>query len=177
MNDKKIYSDDKVKEELDRILLDSSDEYQSVLVSKPATATFWAKTHVGKWLNKHKDLDYVDFLANCHPSVVKNVLNLSDTKNSKLSEFYFCDNEIDYFKDSPILVIEHFDLTDDDARKHLIRLVKNREVVSGSNGEIVHLDNLKMIIATVFELGGSHFGYPPLSSEDISAFKNIIEIE
>ena len=57
----------------------------------------------------------------------------------------------------------------------MIRLVKNREVISGSNGEIAHLDNLKMIVATSFEIGGTHFGYSLLSDEDINAFGDIIE--
>ena len=173
MNNKSLYNIDKAIEELDRLLLDSSNKYQSVLVSKLATSI--DGTCVGKWLSKHKEFEHITFLVNCHPSVIKNVLNDGIVENSKYGEFYFCDNELDYFKDVPILVIDHFDLTDDDARKNLIRLVKNREVISGSNGEIAHLDNLKMIVATSFEIGGTHFGYSLLSDEDINAFGDIIE--
>lgn len=45
--------------------------------------------------------------------MIKSVLNNKITEESKIGEFYFCDNKLDYFKEVFALVINHFDLKDD----------------------------------------------------------------
>ncbi len=172
---KKVYSDD-INDVLNEILLESSNGCKSVLIS--TTADISAGSYVNNWLKEHKDLEYSEFSANCYPSVNKVACDDNNNVNkATYIEFYFCDNEIDYFKESSILFIDHFDLTENDARKHLMRLVKNHEIKSGSDGEIVHIDNLKMIVATMYEIGGSHFGCTPLSDEDIESFDYVIEVK
>lgn len=172
---KKINPND-INDVLNEILLESSNGCKSVLIS--TTVDIKAKSYVNKWLREHKDLEYCEFAANCYPSVNKVACDDNDAANkTNYIEFYFCDNEIDYFKESSILFIDHFDLTENDARKHLMRLVKNHEIKSGSDGEIVHIDNLKMIVATMYEIGGSHFGYTPLSDKDIESFDYVIEVK
>lgn len=171
---KKINSDD-INDVLNEILLESSNGCKSVLIS--TTVDINAGPYVINWLEEHKDLEYSEFLANCYPSVNKVACDDNDINKTNYIEFYFCDNEIDYFKESSILFIDHFDLTENDARKHLMRLVKNHEIKSGSDSEIVHIDDLKMIVATMYEIGSSYFGCTPLSDEDIESFDYVIEVK
>lgn len=141
---------------------------QNVLIIGP---TGTGKTaQVKQWCKEHSDdVDYYKILANTHPHMSE--LEVDGGKIRCL----FGKNEIDNFnKENKILIIDHFDLTDNEVRKELMSLVKNREITSPYlGGKKIKLDKFWYIIAIAYPEG--HFGYDALSKEDIGAFDFVFE--
>ncbi len=141
-----------------------SHDFADVLIIGP---TGTGKTAmIEKWLETHvEDIHPYYFLANTRPYV--SVLNGT--------EVYFGENETENVnRKRKVMIIDHFDLTRNDARKHLRNLVANRKVVVRLDGQETPVYELEMIVATAWP--GSHFGYEELSEEDLKAFKYVIRM-
>lgn len=120
---------------------------------------------VKQWCKNHADeIEIYKILANTHPHMYE-----LDVDGGKI-RCLFGKNEIDNFnKENKILIIEHFDLTDNEVREELMSLVRDRVVTSPAlNGGKIKLDKFWYIIAIAYPEG--HFGYDALSKEDIAAF-------
>lgn len=119
---------------------------------------------IEEWLKKHsEDIQPYYILANTRP--VPSWINGM--------EIYFGSNELERLdRKNVVMIIDHFDLTRSEARKHLLDLVANRKAVVRLDGQETPVYNLKLIVATAWS--GSHFGYEELSEEDIKAFKHVI---
>lgn len=152
---------DKIKEILNVALEKSGEKPQNVLITgKTGTGK---TSSVNEWFKEHPEVREYNFFANQRPRLSNNV--------------YFVADECEKFnQDGTVLFIDHFDLTHDDARRHLLNLVENREVVCNPDGETMHLDNLKMVIAVAFEMGSEHFGYTPLTEADITGFDYVVSV-
>jgi len=165
---------DDIIKELDEALAESYDEPQNILIA--GRTGIGKSTLVKEWFKMHPDVNAYYFLANTRPYAFNKVVNMDGSETKLDFDGYFDTIEVDNFNsDERVLVIDHFDLTHMDARKHLMNLVKNREAVYNLDGDIKHLDNLKMVIAITFPIGESHFNYDPLRSEDVEAFNRVIE--
>ena len=167
---------DEILKILDEALEKSSIDFQNVIIMG---STGSGKTSLIKeWFNKHPEIKQYCFLANTRFHESKKVKKLDGTETQLGFGFYFCTDEVDKFNnEGTVLFIDYFDLTHDDARAHLLELVKNRNVVYNLDGEIKHVDNLKMVIAAAFPLGEAHFAYKPLTEKDIEAFDYVINIK
>lgn len=141
---------------------------QNVLVIGP---TGTGKTaQVKKWCDEHKDdINVYHFLANTRPHMMK-----MDTEDGTI-KCLFCQNEINAFnKENTILVIDHFDLTDNEVRNELMSLIKERTISAPYvSEEKITVDKFWYVIAIAYP--DSHFGYDQLSKEDKYAFDYIVK--
>ena len=130
---------------------------------------------VEKWLEQHKEeIKEWNWFANCYPNVVK---KMYDTDGNIISckPWLFDSNTIEAINQpDAVFVIDHFDLTNKEARDQMLSLVRNREVFLYT-GEKVKLEKgPMMIVAVAFDY--AEFGYDDLSDEDKSAFENVIQL-
>lgn len=164
-----------IKALLTEVLNKSENKPQSILISG-RTGT-GKTTIVNEWFKEHPEVDKNILNANMRSRAYNNIQEADGSITQLDFDYYFYPDEIDNLnKDGIVLFIDHFDLTHDDARKHLLDLVRNRKAIYNLNGEVKHLDKLKMIIAVSFEKGEGHFGYKPLNDEDINAFDYVVNM-
>ena len=136
---------------------------QNVLIIGPPGTGKTAQ--VDKWCKDNSfKVDYYKILANTTPH-----MHEIDVGGEKI-RCLFGANEIENFnKENKILIIEHFDLTDNEVREELMSLVRDRVISSPYLGqEKIKLDKFWYIIAIAYPEG--HFGYDALSKEDVAAF-------
>ena len=152
---------DDIRNILNEALCNSDLKPQNVLITgKTGTGK---TSSVNEWFKDHPEVREYNFLANQRPRLSNDV--------------YFTADECEKFnQEGTVSFIDHFDLTHDDARRHLLNLVENREVVCNPDGETMHLDNLKMIVAVAFEMGSEHFGYTPLTETDTMGFDYVVSV-
>lgn len=165
-----------VKSVLTNVLHKSEESPQSILIS--------GRTGIGKtsvvreWIKEHPEIKAEYFFANTNPRTFNKVCEPDGSLTELDFELYFATDELDSFNEKgTVLFIDNFDLTHDDARKHLLNLVEKREAVYNLDGEIKRLDNLQMIIAVAFEIGSKYFGYNPLTDEDLKSFDYVVRME
>ncbi len=139
---------------------------QNVLIIGPSGSGKTAQ--IKQWVDSHQneiDVYYID--ASIRPHMQE--INLENGKRKLL----FGANEVEKFNvENKILIIDHFDLTDDEVRNELISLVRNREIISPyPDTTKIKVDKFWYIIATSYP--ESHFGYNQLTSEDKNSFEQI----
>lgn len=167
---------------MENIIMNILDEALAKSCNEPQNVIITGETGIGKtflveeWFKSHPEVRPFYFFANTRPRAYNKVREADGTVTKLDFEIYFGTDECDKMNtEDTVLLIDHFDLTHSSARKHLTRLVENREVMYNLNGDVKRLGNLKMIIAVAFPLGESYFGYNPLSEEDIEVFDYKIE--
>lgn len=120
---------------------------------------------VDEWCSTlDKDVHIYDIFANTRPHMYE--YDFGDEKRKIL----FGANEVEAFnKENTILVIDHFDLTDNEVRKELFSLINDREISSPyKDQKKIKVDKFWYAIAVAYP--ESHFGYDALSKQDKASF-------
>lgn len=162
---------DTIIPELDRI-----HEYNSsckdgdcknvLIIERPE---YGAHNVVEQWLTQNK-VEAVHYRAETNPDIMRMRCG------NMTSEFLFASNELDRFdQEGKVLIIENYDMTGHEARKHLNLLVIDRLAKDPSMAWGRKLEKLWYIIATAYTEG--RYGYDPLSEETMDCFNFVIRLD
>ena len=103
-----------------------------------------------------------------------NALRSQDVEmKNKTYNVLFASKEIDDMeKPNTVLILDHIDLSNEVTRKHLLMLIRDREVVDVRTDGKRKLQNEKLyILASAYPT--SHFDYPVLPDEILEQFQRI----
>ena len=132
----------------------------------------WGKSDtVEEWVEQNEIIKPYYWITECFQHSQK--IKLSD---ESLFELYFVPDEINKMdQENTVLILDHFSITDKNARAHLLDLVKNKVVAdpTAEDGKRV-LDKLWFIVAIAYP--DAHFGYDALSEDDLNAFDYVYRI-
>jgi len=168
-----------LKEELEKVLehnkaqiTEEKSEITDVLVMGP---TGCGKTSmIEEWLDSHPEVNTWNWFANCYPHVIRKIYD-ADMNLISCSPCLFDSATIEKIDDpNCILVIDHFDLTDNEARTQMLDLIKHRKVHLFTGKEQTLSKGPLMIVAVAFDR--AEFGYKDLSEEEKATFEKVINI-
>ena len=168
---------DKVNKIFDEALLEMKEGRKTrsiLIVGRPGCGK---SAVIDSWVQHHKsDINPMYLLANTRCREYTFIQGSDGSKTQLDRPIYFSSDELDSYNNrDSLIIIDHFDLTYQSARNHLLDLVENSIAVGDTDGNEMVLDNRGIIIATAYP--DSHLGYDALSEEDKSVFDVVIELE